>query len=1051
MTQPTASPTAPAAPAPVPPASGRGLTLPGSTATFQRPVSRITRQVPGCAAAGAAGIALLAWMGWIFSLPLLSRWLPGMPAMAPNTANALLLAALSLWLQRDASQSPLPSGPRRWIARLAGSLVFLFGAIKLAEYALGRSFGFQDLFFRVPTSEISAASPARMAPHTALSFCLLGPALVLVGASTKRFWRVGPWVAMVPGLIAIASLFGHWYGAIFSLPGYALLDRMALSTATALMLLSVGVLCLRPDERPVALLRDRGAAGKSLRRLLPVALLVPLLLSWVADLGERSGLWSPALGEALVAISSSLVLAVFIWQSARTTFSAERRVLHAQAALEETVQARTAELVTANAQLALSEARQRLAIDGAQLGTFYCPVPLGEILWNSKCNEHFWLPPGARVDFDLFYSILHPADREPTRQAVARALRDRTAYDVEYRTVAPDGSGRLRWVRAIGRGFYDEKTSQLLRFDGITIDITDRKLAEAALHESEARFRAMADATPVLILLTGPDKAFTYFNRPWLDFTGRTMAQEIGRGWLEGIHADDLDRWVETYATAFDAREPFELEFRLRRADGEYRWLLQRGLPRMAPDRAEFLGYAGSCIDITERRQAEQDRAELLHREQALRQDAETANRMKDEFLATLSHELRTPLNAILGWAHLLRGGDGPEDQETWSSGLEVIERNARAQVQLIEDLLDVSRVITGKLRLDARPVDLEDIVRAALDTVRPAAEARGVSLEPELHSRTGPINGDPDRLQQITWNLLTNAIKFTPRGGRVGIRLERVDTQVELRVSDTGAGIEPEFLPFLFDRFRQADSSITRQHGGLGLGLSIVRHLTEMHGGTVSADSPGLNQGTTLTVRLPRLIPHSETDPAGMEPDAAPADRDGAAEPPAAGYDGQREASGAGAGGSDGAVTASPRLAGDRRADGSGAAVANRHHPANRPLHPSPARWPLRARRGRRTRRTRSAGGRAHPRRRPRLSRPQRGRGARLFSARGWRRWRHRRRDPAAGRAHLGHRDAGGRWLQPHHEAARARSRLRRPVARRRPHRPRPRRGPAARPFRRV
>ena len=233
-----------------------------------------------------------------------------------------------------------------------------------------------------------------------------------------------------------------------------------------------------------------------------------------------------------------------------------------------------------------------------------------------------------------------------------------------------------------------------------------------------------------------------------------------------------------------------------------------------------------------------------------LYRQAQEASRMKDEFLATLSHELRTPMNAILGWAQLLR--DGKLDGPTTARAVQTIDRNARVQTQLISDILDVSRIVSGKLRLDVRPVELVRSVEAALDTVRPAAEARGIEVRRELRAGAGLVSGDDDRLQQVAWNLLSNAIKFTPHGGRVTVRVARVDSYVQLTVEDSGVGIDPDFLPHVFERFRQSDSSSTRPHGGLGLGLALVRHLVEMHGGTVHAASPGRDRGATFTVKLP-------------------------------------------------------------------------------------------------------------------------------------------------------------------------------------------------------
>jgi signal transduction histidine kinase len=247
--------------------------------------------------------------------------------------------------------------------------------------------------------------------------------------------------------------------------------------------------------------------------------------------------------------------------------------------------------------------------------------------------------------------------------------------------------------------------------------------------------------------------------------------------------------------------------------------------------------------DITEEKR-------LLEAERDARQQAEVSNRLKDEFLATLSHELRTPLNAILGWVVMLRSGKiGPAKA---AEALETVERNARAQNRLMEDLLDVSRIITGKLELKFQPVVLTKVVQSAIASLRPAAEAKGMHLNVVYDPHLCQVYGDADRLQQVVWNLVSNAIKFTPMGGRVETRVGCDGSHVEIKVSDTGEGIEPEFIPYVFDRFSQADSSIQRRHSGLGLGLAIVRHLVELHGGEVGVESPGLGQGATFTVKLP-------------------------------------------------------------------------------------------------------------------------------------------------------------------------------------------------------
>jgi PAS domain S-box-containing protein len=395
----------------------------------------------------------------------------------------------------------------------------------------------------------------------------------------------------------------------------------------------------------------------------------------------------------------------------------------------------------AQAEVALQQSEERLAfsVQAAELGTFHCPMPLGKLVWNDKCKEHFWLSPDAEADIDLFYSVLHEEDRERTRTAVDRALFYGEPYDVEYRTVAPDG--RERWVRAKGRAYLDAD-GKPTRLDGVTLDISKLKTTE-------------------------------------------------------------------------------------------------------------------------------QLREQALVAERVAREEAERVSRMKDEFLATLSHELRTPLNAIVGWSQIL--SRRPVLSEQVREGLEVIERNAKAQTQIIEDLLDMSRIISGRIRLDLRRLALAEVVTAAVQSVQPSAEVKGVRLRTVLDPYARPVSGDVNRLQQVVWNLLTNAIKFTPKGGQIEVLLERVNSHLELSISDTGEGIAPEFLPHLFERFRLADASTTRRHGGLGLGLSIVKQLVELHGGTVRAKSPGSGRGSTFTVLLPVSIveePHRLT---GAAPRALP------------------------------------------------------------------------------------------------------------------------------------------------------------------------------------
>jgi PAS domain S-box-containing protein len=295
------------------------------------------------------------------------------------------------------------------------------------------------------------------------------------------------------------------------------------------------------------------------------------------------------------------------------------------------------------------------------------------------------------------------------------------------------------------------------------------------------------------------------------------------------------------------------------------RWLEVVADP-VLDDEGQVAAVVLAVKDITDRKRAESRMADVLAREKAARHEAEQLNRIKDEFLATVSHELRTPLNAIVGWIHLLRTAQ--LDPESTAQAIDTIARNAQLQSQLISDMLDVSRIVAGKLRLERRLVDLTEVIREAQETVKPAAEVKQIAIEARLDPAARWFKGDPDRLQQVVWNLLSNAIKFTPRGGRVQVRLDVVNGSIRLTVEDNGPGIEPAFLPYVFDRFRQADATTTRPHGGLGLGLAIVRHLVELHGGVVSASNKTSESGAVFEVVLPG--PHDGPAEAAASPDTS-------------------------------------------------------------------------------------------------------------------------------------------------------------------------------------
>jgi PAS domain S-box-containing protein len=517
---------------------------------------------------------------------------------------------------------------------------------------------------------------------------------------------------------------------------------------------------------------------------------------------------------------------------------------------------------------------------------FFMSEALGDsaqVIYVSPAYEKIWGRSPAQLyeNAQAWFESVHPGDRLRIRAALASVAQ--AEFDEQFRIVRPDGE--IRWVHHRVFPIYDER-GKLYRMVGVIEDISERKWAEEALQASESLYRTLGEAVPDFVWSANANEQVDYVNLRWVEYTGARLEQLNQPGALAKIiHPDDFRVHRRRWRQAKQAREPFEAELRLRRQDGEYRWFMGRAVP-LKDSADELVKWIGSATDIHALKQAEAEREELLAREQAARTDAEAANRAKDEFLAILSHELRSPLNPILGWAKLLRTRN--LDPSTTARAIETIERNANLQTQLIEDLLDISRILRGKLSLDVSPVNLVSIVEAAMETMQLAADAKGIDfrfwiadfgLEATLDNSIGEfieplktqnstlkiqparywVMGDANRLQQVVWNLLSNAIKFTPEGGRVTIRLGCSGSQAQIQISDTGKGISADFLPYIFEYFRQADSSITRRYGGLGIGLAIVRHLIELHGGTVVAESSGENQGSAFAVRIPLMTPVPE------------------------------------------------------------------------------------------------------------------------------------------------------------------------------------------------
>ncbi len=523
--------------------------------------------------------------------------------------------------------------------------------------------------------------------------------------------------------------------------------------------------------------------------------------------------------------------------------------------------------------------------DRARLQQFFAQAPAGICIVRGPeltfefANDHYRALVGGR---DLIGKPLLNALPELAGQGIDTLLRgvmtSGEAFVGREVPVRIDRHGQGIVDDAFYTFIYSPLRDAAARVEAVVVlaqDVTDEVLATRQteelgqrLRDSEAQFHVLAETIPQLAWSTRADGYIDWYNQRWYDYTGTTFESMQGWGW-KAVHDPALVEEVTSrWQAALTAGEPFEMEFPLRGRDGQFRWHLTQAVP-LKDEGGRIVRWFGTNTDIDASRRAAEERSALLDSEQRARQAAELASRAKDDFLSTASHELRTPLNAILGWALLLQSG--ALSNSDFVRAVDSIERNARIQVRLIEDILDGSRIITGKLQIQMTPLDLTTLVQAAVDAVRASADAKRIALTVQVDAAAARVSGDPERLQQVIWNLVNNAIKFTPKDGAVDVALARVGTDVQLTVRDTGEGIAADFLPHVFERFRQAEGSTSRRYGGLGLGLALVRHLVEAHGGTVRAESDGPGRGSVFTVMLPVRAVFSEPAPARPEAAAAP------------------------------------------------------------------------------------------------------------------------------------------------------------------------------------
>ncbi|HWE95929.1 MAG TPA: PAS domain-containing protein [Tepidisphaeraceae bacterium] len=521
----------------------------------------------------------------------------------------------------------------------------------------------------------------------------------------------------------------------------------------------------------------------------------------------------------------------------------------------------------ATAVLQESEERLRVALEAGQMGTWEWNIAEQRVRWSAGLEKIHGRPPGTfKGTFEEVLADIHPEDREKFLSAVRDAVARREDYQIEYRIVTP--RGQERWLESRGKVFGDEEGSPQ-RMTGVCMDVTEHRAAARRLADAHRHFQVLTETVPDFVWSCTADGRVDYLNPQYVTFTGLTV-DEVNERWHTVVHPDDVPKVLSAWAASLRNAEPFELEYRFLRArDGAYRWFLTRTVA-VKDDAGTLVRWVGTATDSHESKMAAEERERLLAAERAARADVERASRVKDDFLAALSHELRTPLTPVLLTVSSLESHPSLSDEVR--EDVRNIRRNVELEARLIDDLLDLTRISRGKIKYDFHNVDLHQLIHSALGI---CCTDDKLSVECDLSARRHHVHGDPARLQQIFWNLLNNSWKFTPPGGKLIVRSADVgEDKVSVEVSDSGAGIDPELLPRVFDAFEQGDAIRARKFGGLGLGLAICKALIQAHGGAIRAHSDGLGRGCTFAVELPTVTAVEQAEPARPPQPIAPVER---------------------------------------------------------------------------------------------------------------------------------------------------------------------------------
>lgn len=830
---------------------GQSLPIPDpSPATSSRPWAPRLKSIARFASWFVATLALMGFTGWMAGVPALAALGPGFPPMTLASIVKLLLIAFALQQLNDETVE----GTRYGVIALAAAIVTISAMTLMLQIDVWSGID-KHLFQTIPIFD-----PTPNPVGTAATYVMIALALALAALQDVRARELSRIVAVAVASVALVALVGLAFRLVrldVAIPAVGI----ALPVALAMLAASVSLVITRPSARLLQLLEHDSPGAAIVRRLLPPVIAVPLLAGWVQALGPRFGWFEVGESEGVIAVGMIVACAALVlWMATKLDeMNADRSIAERRAS----TQRQWLEVTLENIKDAVITVDEDVRVGFLN--------PAAEALLGVKGGDAV-----GRNLRDLV-QLVDERSGSPIEAPFRRAFKDLRAQTLEGELAVRLGDGSLCAVEASVTPVRDSRRRLA---GGVLVlrDVSahrarehaereayaalDRRVGErtralertmSVLRESTTLLRTIAASTPEIIIAKSREGRIMMVNAAALQAMGLSRAQVLGQKEQDLFDdSEELRRVLENDRRVIETRKPIAVEETRTTRAGVRTYLVTKSPLR--DSQGEVFGLVAVAKDITERKRAQRELEDLLVAEHRLRGEAERANRAKDEFLAIVSHELRSPLNALKGWAQILASVEKP-DPSLVTRAADAIKRNIDHQTRLIADLLDTSRIISGKLELKRACVNMVELVGAAIDLCQDAADAKRVELRFDTDRAVINVDGDSDRLRQVVINLVSNAIKFTPEGGQVTTTLRQDGETVKVEVADTGIGIDAEFLPHVFERFSQADTSVTRKYFGLGIGLALVRNLVELHGGQVRAESRGSGSGSVFSVELPRAV----------------------------------------------------------------------------------------------------------------------------------------------------------------------------------------------------